>query len=48
MAPRSIESRLSFAVEVTTASENWKHPLSLKIILSARYNGCYVLEMADI
>ena len=24
----SVERRLSFAVEVTTASGNWKHPLS--------------------
>ena len=35
--PRSVERGLSFAVEVTTASENWKYPLPLKIILSARF-----------
>ena len=35
--PRSVEHRLSFAVEVTTASGNWKHPLPLKIIFSARF-----------
>ena len=35
--PRSVERRLSFAVEVTTASGNWKHPLSLKVIFSARF-----------
>ena len=40
--PRSVERRLSFDVEVTTASGNWKHPLPLKIIFSARSNGyCY-------
>ena len=31
----SIEHTLSFTVEVTTASGNWKHPVSLKIIFSA-------------
>ena len=45
--PRSVERRLSFAVEVTTASGNWKHPLLLKIILVPVSNGCYVLEIAD-
>ena len=35
--PRLVERMLSFAVEVTTASGNWKNPLSLKIILSARF-----------
>ena len=35
--PRWVERRLSFAVEVTTASGNWKHPLLLKIIFSARF-----------
>ena len=45
--PRWVEHRLSFAVEVTTASGNWKHPLLLKIIFSAISNGYYVLEMAD-
>ena len=44
----SVELRLSFAVEVMTASENLKHPLPLKIIFSAASNGYYVLEMADI
>ena len=44
---RSVEHRLSFAVEVTTASGHWKHPLPLKIIFSAISNGYYVLEMAD-
>ena len=34
---RSVERRLSFAVEVMTASGNWKHPLPLKIIFSARF-----------
>ena len=32
--PRSVERRLSFAVEVTG---NWKHPLPLKIIFSTRF-----------
>ena len=45
--PRSAECRHSFAVEVTTASGNWKYPLPLKIIYSAVSNGYYVLEMAD-
>ena len=45
--PRSVERRLSFAVEVTTASGNWKHPLPLKINFSAISNGYHVLEMAD-
>ena len=45
--PRSAERRVSFAVEVTTASGNWKHPLPLKIIFSAISNGYHVLEMAD-
>ena len=45
--PRSVERRLSFAAEVTTASGNWKHPLPLKIIFSAVSNGYYVLEMVD-
>ena len=35
--PRSVERRLSFAVEVTTASGNWKHPLPLKTTFSARF-----------
>ena len=35
--PRSVERRLSFAVEVTTVSINWKHPLPLKIIFSVRF-----------
>ena len=35
--PCSVERRLSFAVEVTTASGNWKHPLPLKKIFSARF-----------
>ena len=35
--PHSVERRLSFAVEVTTASGNLKHPLPLKIIFSARF-----------
>ena len=35
--PRSVERRLSFSVEVTTASGNWKHPLPLKIIFSGRF-----------
>ena len=34
---RSEEHRLSFAVEVTIASGNWKHPLPLKIIFSSRF-----------
>ena len=45
--PHSVERRLSFAVEVTTASGNWKHPLPLKIIFSSVSNGYYILEMAD-
>ena len=46
---RSVERRLSFAAEVTTGSGNWKHPLPLKIISSARFqwllcfrNGCHL------
>ena len=35
--PRSVERRLSFAVEVMTTSGNWKHPLPLKIIFNARF-----------
>ena len=35
--PRSVERRHSFTVEVTTASGNWKHPLPLKRIFSARF-----------
>ena len=35
--PRSVERRLSFALEVTITSRNWKHPLPLKIIFSARF-----------
>ena len=35
--PRPVERRLSFAVEVTTASGNWKLPLPLKIIFSAHF-----------
>ena len=34
---RLLERRLSFAVEVTTASGNWKHPLPLNIIFSVRF-----------
>ena len=45
--PRSVERRLSFAIGVTTAAGNWKHPLPLKIIFSAVSNGYYVLEMDD-
>ena len=45
--PRTEECRLSFAVEVMTASRNWKHPLPLKIILVPVSNGYYVLEMVD-
>ena len=45
--PRSVEHRLSFAVEVTTVSGNWKHPLPLKSFLVPVSNGYYVLEMAD-
>ena len=44
--PRSVEHRLSFDVEVMTASGNWKHPLLLKIILLPVPNGYYILEMA--
>ena len=47
--PRSVECRLSFAVEVTTGSGNWKHPLPLIIIFSAHFqwlpcfrNGCHL------
>ena len=47
--PRSVERRLSFAIEVTTTSGNWKHPLPLKIIFNARFqwllcfkNGWYL------
>ena len=47
--PRSVQRRLSFAVEVTTTSGNWKHPLPLKIIFNALFqwllcfkNGCHV------
>ena len=46
MEPRSVERRLCFAVEVTTASGNWKHSLPVKIIVSAVSNGYYVLGMA--
>ena len=35
--PRSVQCRLSFAVDVTTTSGNWKHPLPLKII----FNACF-------
>ena len=45
--PRSVEGRLSFAVEVMTASGNYKHPLHLKIIFSAVSNSYYILEMSD-
>ena len=48
--PSSVERRLSFAAEVTTASGNWKHPPPLKIIFSARFqwllcfrNGWYLI-----
>ena len=47
MEPHSVERRLSFAVEVATASGNWRHPPLTKIIFSAVSNGYYVLEMAD-
>ena len=47
--PSSVERRLSFSVEVTTASGNWKLPLLLKIILNASFqwllcfrNGWYL------
>ena len=41
--PLSVEHRISFAVEVKTASGNWKHPLPLEIIFSARFQWllCY-------
>ena len=39
---RSVECRLSFTVEVMTASENWKHPLPFKIIVVPVSNGYYV------
>ena len=42
----SVERKLSFAVEVTTASGNLKHPLSWKSFLVPVPNGYYVLEMA--
>ena len=45
--PHLAERRLSFAVEVIIASGNWKHLLSLKIILVPVSNGYYVLEMTD-
>ena len=32
-----MQCRLSFAVEVTTTSGNWKHPLPLKFIFNARF-----------
>ena len=32
-----VERRLSFAVEVTTASGNWKHPLPFKINFSVHF-----------
>ena len=32
--PRLVERRFSFAVKVTTASGNWKHPLPLKKFFS--------------
>ena len=35
--PRTVQRRLSFAVEVTTTSGNWKHPLPLKIIFNTRF-----------
>ena len=35
--PHSVQHRLSFAVEVTTTSGNWKNPLPLKIIFNARF-----------
>ena len=43
--PRSVECRLSFAVEVTTASGNWKHLLPLKIF-SACFQWLLFLEIA--
>ena len=33
--PRSVEHKLSFALEATTASGKWAHPLPVKIIFSA-------------
>ena len=44
--PRMVESRLSFTIEVTTASGNLKHPLPLKIIFSARFQWL-LFKMAD-
>ena len=44
--PRSVKRRLSFAVEITSASGNWKHPLPFKTFLVPGSNGYYVLEMA--
>ena len=41
-----VEHRLSFSVEETTASGNWKHLLPLKIILVPICNGYQILEMA--
>ena len=35
--PRLVEHRLSFAVEVTTVSGNWKYPIPLRIIFSAYF-----------
>ena len=34
-----VERRLSFTVEVTTATGNWKHPLLLKITFCSVSNG---------
>ena len=42
--PHSVERRLSFAVEVTTASGNWKHPLSLKKYFSVRFQWLLCLK----
>ena len=39
--PHLVERRLSFDVEVTTASGNWKHPVPSKIILVLVSNGYY-------
>ena len=44
--PRLVEHRLSFAVEVTTASGNWKQPVPLKIIFSARFQWLLRFRMA--
>ena len=44
--PFLVERRLSFTVEVTTATGNWKHLLLLKIIFLCPFPMVTVVEMA--